>query len=341
MRNGYPGYVAGATFAQALGWQGAQVTSAYAACASGATAIDVARSRILAGLCDVALVVGADTTPKGFLAPTAGTGLGRPRLAAVPAPGRHQPDLLRPLRPPAHGPVRRHRRRLRQGEGQERPARPREPERPLPQGGHRGGGAGLARWWPTRCGCSRSAPRPTAPRPWCCRAWTMPSVAGGRGPLGSGRLDGDADVSRTRSSRCPNFATDSAAAVAPPGADVPRLDRGRGLRAGGHRARTTSTSPRSTTCRRPSSSTGTRTSASASRARPSACCTTATPPSADASPSTRAVGWPASARPSPPRPSPRCASWCGSCGGRPGTARSRAPGSASRSTRACSATAPR
>jgi acetyl-CoA acetyltransferase len=72
VRNGYPGYVAGATFAQALGWQGAQVTSAYAACASGATALDVARNRILAGLCDVALVVGADTTPKGFLAPTGG-----------------------------------------------------------------------------------------------------------------------------------------------------------------------------------------------------------------------------------------------------------------------------
>src|ERR1044072_8692391 len=72
VRNGYPGYVAGATFAQALGWQGAQVTSAYAACASGATALDVARTRILAGLCDVALVVGADTTPKGFLAPTGG-----------------------------------------------------------------------------------------------------------------------------------------------------------------------------------------------------------------------------------------------------------------------------
>ncbi|MBV8304830.1 MAG: lipid-transfer protein, partial [Acidimicrobiia bacterium] len=72
MRNGYPGYVSAATFAQALGWQGAQVSSAYAACASGATAIDVARNRILAGLCDVALVVGADTTPKGFLAPTGG-----------------------------------------------------------------------------------------------------------------------------------------------------------------------------------------------------------------------------------------------------------------------------
>jgi acetyl-CoA acetyltransferase len=72
IRNGYPGYVAGATFAQALGWTGARVTSTYGACASGSQAIDAARARILAGLCDVALVVGADTTPKGFLAPQKG-----------------------------------------------------------------------------------------------------------------------------------------------------------------------------------------------------------------------------------------------------------------------------
>jgi acetyl-CoA acetyltransferase len=72
MRNGYPGYVAGATFAKALGWQGAQVSSSYAACASGVTALATARAQILAGLVDVALVVGADTTPKGFLAPNAG-----------------------------------------------------------------------------------------------------------------------------------------------------------------------------------------------------------------------------------------------------------------------------
>jgi acetyl-CoA acetyltransferase len=72
MRNGYPGYVSGATFAQALGWSGQRVASCYAACASGATALSTARAQILAGLCDVALVVGADTTPKGFLAPNAG-----------------------------------------------------------------------------------------------------------------------------------------------------------------------------------------------------------------------------------------------------------------------------
>jgi acetyl-CoA acetyltransferase len=72
MRCGYPGYVAGATIAQALGWQGAEVNTSYAACASGSQALAAARNKILAGACDVALVVGADTTPKGFLAPAGG-----------------------------------------------------------------------------------------------------------------------------------------------------------------------------------------------------------------------------------------------------------------------------
>lgn len=72
MRNGYPGYVAGATFAQALGWTGVQVTSTYGACATGSQAINAARTQILSGLCDVALVVGADAAPKGFFAPQAG-----------------------------------------------------------------------------------------------------------------------------------------------------------------------------------------------------------------------------------------------------------------------------
>jgi acetyl-CoA acetyltransferase len=72
IRCGYPGYVAGATFAQALGWQGAEVNTSYAACASGSQALAAARAKILSGACDVALVVGADTTPKGFLAPAGG-----------------------------------------------------------------------------------------------------------------------------------------------------------------------------------------------------------------------------------------------------------------------------
>src|SRR5580693_169680 len=49
IRNGYPGFIAGATVAQALGWSGARVSSCYAACASG-----------------------ADATPKGFFAPVGG-----------------------------------------------------------------------------------------------------------------------------------------------------------------------------------------------------------------------------------------------------------------------------
>jgi acetyl-CoA acetyltransferase len=72
VRNGYPGYVAGASVSQALGFTGAQVASTYGACATGAQAIDVARNRILAGICDVALVVGADAAPKGFFGPTGG-----------------------------------------------------------------------------------------------------------------------------------------------------------------------------------------------------------------------------------------------------------------------------
>ncbi|AZS70476.1 lipid-transfer protein [Streptomyces lydicus] len=72
VRGGYPGYVAGATFARALGWQGARVTSVYAACASGAQAINTARAQILSGMAEVALVVGADAAPKGFFAPAGG-----------------------------------------------------------------------------------------------------------------------------------------------------------------------------------------------------------------------------------------------------------------------------
>ena len=43
IRNGYPGFIAGATFAQKLGWTGIRVSSSYAACASGAHALHNAR----------------------------------------------------------------------------------------------------------------------------------------------------------------------------------------------------------------------------------------------------------------------------------------------------------
>ncbi len=72
IRNGYPGFIAGSTFAQKLGWIGVPVSSSYAACASGSQALQNARAQILAGFAEVALVVGADTTPKGFFAPVGG-----------------------------------------------------------------------------------------------------------------------------------------------------------------------------------------------------------------------------------------------------------------------------
>ncbi|MEU6496978.1 lipid-transfer protein [Streptomyces sp. NPDC046984] len=72
VRGGYPGYVAGAAFAKALGWQGARVTSVYAACASGAQAVGAARAQILSGLADAVLVIGADSAPKGFFRPAGG-----------------------------------------------------------------------------------------------------------------------------------------------------------------------------------------------------------------------------------------------------------------------------
>jgi len=72
IRNGYPGYVAASRFSQALGFRGIPIASCYAACASGSQALETARMRILAGMADVAVVAGADTTPKGFLAPNKG-----------------------------------------------------------------------------------------------------------------------------------------------------------------------------------------------------------------------------------------------------------------------------
>ena len=280
--------------------------------------IEAARTRILAGLCDVALVVGADTTPKGFLAPTGGDRPDDPGLAALPPARRHQPDLLRALRPPPHGPLRRHRRGLRPGQGQERPPRPGQPQRPLPQGGHGRGGAGVA-----------DGGRPAAPardlrhlrrrrRGGAHAAWSSPAATTHGDPVRiAARLHGDADLPQHdhRPARLRHRLGRRRRAA--PDRTFKAVDRPRRLRGGRHRPRGPRRWPRSTTCPPPSSSTGTRTSASARPARPSSSCATATPRSAGASRSTPAAGWPASARPSRPRPSPRSASSPGSCGARP------------------------
>ena len=70
----------------------------------------IARAQILAGLCDVALVVGADTTPKGFFAPAGGGERTQdPDWLRFRLLGATNPDVLRPLRAAPHGSLRRHR----------------------------------------------------------------------------------------------------------------------------------------------------------------------------------------------------------------------------------------
>ncbi len=143
IRNGYPGFIAGATFAQALGWTGARVSSAYAACASGAQAINNARAQILAGLCDVALVVGADTTPKGFFAPVGGERKDDPDWLRFHLLGATNPTyfaLYARRRMELFGATEADFAAVKVKNAR---ARPGEPQRPLPQGGHRRRRAGL------------------------------------------------------------------------------------------------------------------------------------------------------------------------------------------------------
>jgi len=68
--SGTPGILAGSCLTEDMGWPGIPVINHYNACATGAYSLDVARSRIMAGLCDIALCIAMDSTPKGFFGPT-------------------------------------------------------------------------------------------------------------------------------------------------------------------------------------------------------------------------------------------------------------------------------
>jgi len=180
VRNGYPGYVAGATFAQALGWSGARRLV-------GRPGGDLVR-RLRLGSHRNQRRPGPDSG--GHVRRGAGSGsrhhaqglpgahrrraLGRPRLASLPIARSHQPHLLCAVRPAAHGDLRLHRGGLREGPGQERPPRARESERALPQGLHGGGDPGFGDGGRSAetARCSRSAPPATVQRPWCSRAWS-------------------------------------------------------------------------------------------------------------------------------------------------------------------------
>ena len=139
-----------------------------------------------------------------------------------------------------------------------------QPQRPLPQGVQRGRRAGLARSWPIRCTlldiCATSD---GGRRHRALVAWSSP------GPRAADpvRVAAISTVTPTYpadgASRCPTSPPTRPPRLAPP--DLPFRDSiaARRLRGGRASAPTTSTWPRSTTCRRPSSSTGTRTSGSA------------------------------------------------------------------------------
>ena len=224
------------------------------------TALDAARARILAGLCDVALVVGADTTPKGFLAPNAGERRDDPdwlrfRLLGATNPtyfalyARRRMDLYGAT--PA---------RLRPGEGEERPPRPATTRTRATARRSRSRTCWPRRWSPTRCGCWRSARRPTAAPRSCSRASSTRRRTGSRSRCGSRDLDGDADVPE-HGHRDAQLRDRLRRPRSRAGRHVQGLDRAGGVRGGRASAPTTSTSPRSTTCRPRSSSTGTRTSA--------------------------------------------------------------------------------
>ena len=138
------------------------VTSSYAACASGSQALQSARAQILAGFCDVALVIGADTTPKGFFAPVGGERKNDPdwqRFHLIGATNTVYFAMLARRRMDLYGATLEDFAQVKvknARHGLDNPnARYRKEARsrmcwPAP-------------WCPTRCGCWTSARRPTAP----------------------------------------------------------------------------------------------------------------------------------------------------------------------------------
>lgn len=267
VRGGYPGNVAGAAFARALGWQGARVAGVYAACASGAQALDTVRAHILAGLVDTALVVGADAAPKGFFAPVGGEEARRPGLVALPRAGATNP---------AHFGLYARRRMALHGDTPEDFARVKVKNAAAgaanPLARQTGRRSPPPRWRPprsspTRCDYWTSAPPPTGAPSSSCPAWTSPGAPRRRTRCGSARSP---PSPRSTRARCPTSRTSPPTPPSPPRPLSPPPDSGRPSSA--PRTRRPASVPRAwtwrrcTTCRRRWSWTGTRTWACARRA---------------------------------------------------------------------------
>ena len=125
-------------------------------------AIDHARAQILAGLGDVALVVGADTTPKGFLAPNAGERPDDPDWLRFRLLGATNPTyfaLYARRRMHLYGATESDFAKVKVKNSRHGLDNPRARYRKEVS---RGGGAGLADRGRRRCTSSTSAPPPTA-----------------------------------------------------------------------------------------------------------------------------------------------------------------------------------
>ena len=273
MRNGYPGYVAGATFAKAMGWTGIPIASCYAACATGAQAIDDRPHADPRGH-------GRGRRRRRAPTPRPRASWLRTRASAPSTPtGCASACSARPTRPiSVSGPQRRmdlygateqdfaHVKVKNSQHGFS------EPERSLQEDLHRGGGARLA----DRLRAAAPARDLRDERRRCGTRHHPMDYAKKKGIKNPVRISGVSTISPTFPQTVidmPDFSTDSAAGIPAPD----RSFRDSIAYAAYRRrasARKTSTWPRSTTCPRPSSSTGTRTSACASPAKPRSCCAT-------------------------------------------------------------------
>ncbi len=200
IRNGYPGFVSGATFAQALGWTGARVSSVYAACASGAVAIANARGTDPRWPVRRRFGCRCRHHTEGLLRPGRRRSQRRPRLASLPPHGRYESHVFRVVCATPDGSLRCDGGGLRSGQGEERAARACESVRALPQGGLGRRGARL-----THGGRSAAAPRDLRHlrRRRCARAFEhglrAPSFGWGDTPRHHRRrFDGHAFVSQHR-----------------------------------------------------------------------------------------------------------------------------------------------
>ena len=108
MRNGYPGYVSGSTFAQALGWQRHRARRAATPRARRARWRSTRPGpRSSAGARRRRARRRRRHRAEGLLRPAPRRAARRPRLAALPRARRDEPHVLRAVRAPPHGAVRR------------------------------------------------------------------------------------------------------------------------------------------------------------------------------------------------------------------------------------------